>query len=77
MGSGADTDPGGLGAAFDAMAVTTTDGSAIEPVLRLLPGPDLCCGSCGYGVATDPPPGRCPMCNSETDWVERTARRGR
>ena len=30
---------------------------------------DLSCAHCGYGVATDPPPRRCPMCDSETDWV--------
>ena len=33
-------------------------------------GRDHSCARCGYGVATDPPPLRCPMCACETDWVE-------
>jgi CheY-like chemotaxis protein len=30
---------------------------------------DRSCARCGYGVATDPPPSRCPMCNSATEWT--------
>jgi CheY-like chemotaxis protein len=30
---------------------------------------DVSCSRCGYGVAVDPPPGRCPMCNRTADWI--------
>lgn len=39
---------------------------APRPAARRL---DLSCARCSYGVATDSPPLRCPMCGSETDWV--------
>ena len=38
---------------------------------------DLSCARCGYGVATDPPPLRCPMCDGETDWVAAATDRAR
>jgi CheY-like chemotaxis protein len=30
---------------------------------------DARCSLCGYGVAVDPPPVRCPMCNRTADWT--------
>jgi CheY-like chemotaxis protein len=30
---------------------------------------DVNCSRCGYGVAVDPPPVRCPMCNTSADWT--------
>lgn len=30
---------------------------------------DVKCSQCGYGVAVDPPPVRCPMCGTGTEWI--------
>jgi predicted Zn-ribbon and HTH transcriptional regulator len=35
---------------------------------------DLSCARCGYGIATESPPRRCPMCDSATEWTERGTR---
>jgi CheY-like chemotaxis protein len=34
---------------------------------------DARCSLCGYGVAIDPPPVRCPMCNRTVDWTSARA----
>ncbi len=30
---------------------------------------DVSCSRCGYGVPVDPPPVRCPMCDTSADWT--------
>jgi CheY-like chemotaxis protein len=34
---------------------------------------DARCSLCGYGVAVDPPPPRCPMCNRTVHWTSARA----
>jgi predicted Zn-ribbon and HTH transcriptional regulator len=41
-----------------------------EPRYRVLAG-DLECEVCGYGIACEAPPERCPMCQSENPWIDR------
>ena len=33
------------------------------------------CTACGYGVARQAPPERCPMCQRETTWAKTRRRR--
>ena len=64
---------------FDGLASWVADevarrrGFGSAPTRRL--SRDHSCVRCGYGVATDPPPRRCPMCASGTDWVAATTPR--
>ena len=52
--------------------------AGLSRAATLLPraGRDLSCARCGYGVATDAPPQRCPMCGSVSEWTaDRTRAR--
>jgi CheY-like chemotaxis protein len=37
---------------------------------------DLSCARCGYGIATESPPCRCPMCDGAAEWIGRGTRVG-
>jgi rubrerythrin len=66
---------------FDGLASWVADEVARRRASRPAPprwvGRDLSCARCGYGVATNPPPLRCPMCASETEWVDAATGRAR
>jgi CheY-like chemotaxis protein len=42
---------------------------------RTAPTRDLECSVCGYGVVRSAPPERCPMCQTEGQWVHTRGRR--
>lgn len=60
--------------ASEARAAGASGSGRVTPMAAKV---DLCCSVCGYGVVCRTPPGRCPMCGSETGWSEPRGRRVR
>jgi rubrerythrin len=55
--------------AIDARLLIADEDEAIRTAyLRAAVQRDGRCSRCGYGIAVNPPPERCPMCNTTADW---------